>query len=381
MREILRQKNSDILDQVERLLKYLNVSPTIPELAAYQDRIGQMCRELRNEAIQNLRRLESSSDEILIDILSETQRLSRDLDLFNRRLMGPGLRGLESDRLSLRIIHWMHLSHKETTDAPAGVSTQEFAVWPSPYYPVVYFMPASVQRHLLSQALLFHEFGHLLYAYLKPKLDNLVRELQIKIYRLSASLSDHQGAPLVIDQQQRYAIALLWYEWTQELFCDAVGLTIGGPAFLNAFIRYFCIRDRTEYNCSHEQLGTRSHPLAWIRARLLAIRAGNMGLEAVADRTNNHFDKVAEALSAKWDFYGFYNDLFLPDIQKSVDEMLMESNVYHYSRHDVSEQEWTPDSNPVHLINQAWHHFQTEPETYGPWEERAINQFIRSPFG
>jgi hypothetical protein len=375
MRTILRESNLDLLGEVERLIATLTATPVVSELTTYHDHVVRACADMREQVRRNLRDLELSQDDILPEILSETQRLARDLRLYNQRLAGPALRGLESDRLSLRVIGWLHAVHKETTCVPAAVSTEEFGIWPAPPYPVVYFMPASAQQGLLYQPLFFHEFGHLLYACHEPEMNSLVQDLQVQIAELLEPLARRNDVHAQAEARQRAIIVLTWYKWTQELFCDAVGLTIGGPAFIHAFNRYLRISSRTEYHCPPDELGLRLHPVTWLRAHLLARRAHELGCEAAADAVEQQWATIAATLGVVEDYYGFYEEEFLPAIWQTLGDMLVEAEPHRFTRRDAGEEEWTPDSTPVHLLNRAWRQLKNNPDEYQSWERRFVATF------
>ena len=59
-----------------------------------------------------------------------------------------------------------------------ALSDGDFASWPQPNWPTIYFMPPSAQHRLLYLPLFFHEFGHLLYSCHEPELDELIKALQ-----------------------------------------------------------------------------------------------------------------------------------------------------------------------------------------------------------
>lgn len=385
MRMILHESNLDLLGEAERLVTALSSTSVVPELRLYHDYMVRACTSLCEQARRNLRDLELGRDEILPEILSETQRLAHDLRLYNQRLAGPALRGLESDRLSLRVIGWLHAVHKETADVPAAVSTEEFGIWSVPPHPLasphpaVYFMPASAQQGLLYQPLFFHEFGHLLYACHEPEMDNLVQDLQVRIAELLEPLARRNDIHTQTEIRQRIIIALTWYKWTQELFCDAVGLTIGGPAFIHAFNRYLRINPRTEYHCPPDDLRLRPHPVTWLRARLLARRACELGCETVADAMERQWAIIADTLGVVEDYYGFYEEEFLPAIWQTLDDMLVEAEPYRFTQRDLGEEEWTPDSTVAHLLNRAWHHFGSNPDEYSDWERQIVTTFLDFP--
>jgi len=380
MRTILHESNLDLLGEVERLIAALTEAPVIPELAVYRDRVVQACADIREQVRHNLRNLEFGREDILPEeILSETQRLARDLRLYNRRFAGPALRSLESDRLSLRVISWLHAVHKETTNIPAAVSTEEFGIWPDPPHPIVYFMPVSAQHGLLYQPLFFHEFGHLLYACHEPEMHSLVQDLQMEIAELLEPLARRNDVHAQAEERQRAIIVLTWYKWAQELFCDVVGLTIGGPAFIHAFNRYLRINPRTEYHCPPDELRLRPHPVTWLRTRLLARRAREMGCEAAADAMEQQWATIAGTLGVVEDYYGFYEKEFLPVIWQTLDDMLVEAEPYRFTPRDGGGDEWAPHSTPVHLLNRAWYEFRNNPDGYSEWERQAITAFCNTP--
>src|SRR5439155_7631987 len=102
-------------------------------------------------------------------------------------------------------------------------------------------------RGLLYQALYFHEFGHLLYVCHMQEMDDLVRALQGEIEDILTPPAQRNDRHADVQTATRQTIAYTWYRWAQEFFCDAVGLTIGGPCFLRAFSGYLGTMDRGDF--------------------------------------------------------------------------------------------------------------------------------------
>ena len=376
MRDILRESNLDLLREIDRLSSVSSTISVPAELSAYQDWMTEVCSSLRQRALWNLRYLELNKDEILDDILSETQLLTALFRLCNQRLASPLLRYQPSDRLCLRIIAWLHDYHAETRDIPAGLSDGEFGIWPEPHIPIVYFMPSSRQHGLLYLPLFFHEFGHLLYASHKEEMDELVGELQKEIADLIEPVSQRNDLYAHQDAKTRSVIVETWYEWAQELFCDAVGLTIGDPCFANAFSMYLQMGGRDKFYQPQEKLVLSEHPVAWLRIRLIAERARQMGL-VETDRLETEWNRIAATMEIPEDYYGFYDDRFLPSIHETIDDMLTEASPYQFSAEDVSPSDWNIESSsPVHLLNKAWFVFLSGPDGYVNWEEQAISTFL-----
>ena len=385
MRAILQESNADLFNEVERLIDALNETQVVPELVFYHRHVTRACAELRVQIRRNIHYLALGEDGLLPEILSETQRLASHLQLYNQRVVGPVLRGLPSDRLSLHIIGWLHAAHPETTSIPAAVSTEEFSIWPDPPHPVIYFMPVSAQHGLLYQPLFFHEFGHLLYACHEPKMSVLVHRLQIRLAKFLGVLEplpDEAPNDELQERQRRERIILIWYKWTQELFCDAVGLTIGGPAYVHAFNRYLRVSPRTEYSCPPDELAHRAHPVTWLRARLLARRgrrSDNPEIVDTAATMDRQWEQIATTMGIEENYHGFCEKEFLPMIEKTVDRMLEETTPYPFTGMDTDAEEWTPSASPVELLNLAWRKNRQDPVRYPAWERAAVNDFLTTP--
>jgi hypothetical protein len=373
MRALLRDSNLDLIGELERLDAVLSHATVAPELAPYRGRLVSACAGLYQQALRNLADLELQLDQVLPVILSETQRLARDLRLYNI-MAGPVLRSIGSDRLSLLVINWLHASHKKTADIAAAVSTQEFGIWPDPPHPVVYFLPTSAQQGLLYQPFFFHEFGHLLYACHKLEMDDLVRDLQEEIGELLQPLARRDDVQGRTRLEERAVVVATWYKWTQELFSDAVGLAIGGPAFIHSFNRYLRMSARTEYLCPRHKLALRPHPPTWLRARLLARRAREVDCEDLAQVTDRQWAAIASTLGVAEDYYGFYEEGYVPAIWQCIEDMLIEAAPYRFTNRDLGLEPWSPDSTPVHLANCAWREFLRSRDTYSEFERRVVSE-------
>ena len=237
MRTVLQQSNFDLLREVTQLGEIIQQVPGTlpPELRPYYDWAVATCKEFDRQVTQNLRDIGLGQDSILPELMSVTQEVTRQFSQFNRHFVSPLIRGRPADRLCLRLLHWLHEAHPKTQQIPVGLSDGDFASWPAPPLPIIYMMPPSAQQGLLYLPLFFHEFGHLLYACHRPEMDTLVRELQEQLAELLEPDVQRDDRYAQADIERRRQIVEVWYEWAQELFCDAVGMVIGGPAFASAF--------------------------------------------------------------------------------------------------------------------------------------------------
>ena len=125
-----------------------------------------------------------------------------------------------------------------------------------------------------------------------------------------------------------------------------------------------------------EELANSTHPVTWIRIRLLADRARQMGYDVIATDLEENWNEIATALGVPEDYDGFYDPKFLPVIRKKLDDMLTETAPREFRESEVSNQDESIFSSPVALLNAAWQKFQNDPENYSEWEEDAIARFL-----
>jgi hypothetical protein len=380
LRDILQQSNADLLREIRLLRECLEASASTipPELQPFQDWIFTFCDKLQTTAQQNLQNLNLGIDSILGNILSDTQVLTRHVRLFNQRLVGPVLRARESDRLCLKVLRWIHSTHPLTQHIPMALSDGDFASWPQLNWPTIYFMPPSAQHRLLYLPLFFHEFGHLLYACHEPEMDELVKALQKVIAQFLQPSAQRDDRHAQSEAKRRSVIVETWYEWAHELFCDAVGFQMAGPAFGYSFSMYFRVLMRDQYHLPPEQLEHREHPVTWLRIKLLADRARRIGFEADANVLEDTWNKIAASMGVVEDYYGFYIDELLPSIQQTIDDMIIEAEPRAFEAHEVSAAELlrldsiSRPTSAVQLLNQAWRIFLNYEDTYTEWEKKAI---------
>ena len=377
MQELLKQNNTALRHEIEQLRRSLtDAQGNIPdEFHAYTERITNECDILHQRVLRNLEYLEFGLENLLKDILSETELVTRAFYDLNGQRVSPILRVRDSDRLSLKFLLWLHATHPQAKNIPAAICDGEFGVWP--IQPTLYATPCTSQKGLLNLPIFFHEFGHLLYTFYQSEMNDLINELQAEIRDLLRPPVERNDQFAQTQEKSRNVIVDTWYEWAQECFCDAVGFVMGGPSFAYTFSMYFRVLGWNEYHVPREKLVHRSHPVTWIRIHLLVNRAQRMGYNAAATDLEEKWSQVAAALGVMEDYYGFYDSKFLPMIQTKLDDMITETSPREFQESEVSDQEdESAFTSPVALLNAAWQKFQDDPGNYREWEEDAITRFL-----
>jgi hypothetical protein len=378
MRTCLVEANQDLLYQIAVVQELLGKTSVCAELTPYLGQVIQLCEGLRRQALRSLKDLDYDIEDTLGDILAATQRLTAFFEIVNTRLAAPVVRARPDDRLGLLFLRFLHDSHPKTCQLPFGLSDGGFAVYPTDKIPPIYFLPSSRQTTLLYLPLLFHEFGHLLYGCHKPEMDDLVKEFQKIVAAALApkSLRGRSGASR--SAAFRKQVVSAWYAWAQEFYCDAVGITVGGPSFLKAFSHYFRTRSNDQYHVRREEQLQRKHPVTWLRTKMLVDRARKHGFEELAGAVEDAWARTGHLLGIEEDYEGTWSEDFFLPLRKMLDDMIEESQPY---RHQAGDLALPPDDTralpPVQHCNVAWHRFETDGKAYRAWEKTAIETFLR----
>lgn len=167
-----------------------------------------------------------------------------------------------------------------------------------------------------------------------------------------------------------------WYEWMQELFCDSVGLTIGGSSYVRAFSTYLRMRGRDQFLVPKEDLELQGHPVTWLRVRMLATRLRSGGSSALADSIEKEWDQIAGLMKVTEDYFGFYAEDFLVPVQATLTDMLTEAGPVGLDHPAIEAPSVGGYSNPVPLLIEAWDRFAASPDTYEAWESRTLERLL-----
>lgn len=300
--------------------------------------------------------------------------INNELEVIDTYFIHPLYRISKEDRLALKLIEWLHKSHPVTRNKAFILSNGSFSIAPSEYSPTIYWLPVTSQLSILHFPLFFHEFGHQLFLLHKIEMEDLIAEFQNKLSGYLRPLVSQDDETYLNNLNKGADIVETWREWMEELFCDAVGLTIGGKAYLGAFSHFIRLGGVKEFFVQEKYLSKRSHPVSLLRVRFLAERARTLGLGSEADQLEQEWNELVHALGVREDYFGYFEDYYMPDISTLLDDMLTQADPITFDRIE--------DTKELHgyyiLVQSAWDHFLTDPNSYPNWEYAAINDFLQS---
>ena len=257
--------------------------------------------------------------------------MKRYFRLLNSRYLPSLHRHTNGDIASLKILAWIHSLHTQTTNKPFLIIDGDFGIFPTINSPLTYSLPVTSQYSLLHTPLFFHELGHYLYEHHNNEMDQLVNEFQKQLEdRLRLPFQNND--PTHEEDRKRIKIMVeTWYEWMQELYCDAVGLEIGGATYLKTFSQYLLLSGKTAFHVKSADLAKRSHPVTMIRIKFLVTRARKLGLDDAAKELEAEWNAVSTALGINEDYFGYYSDDYHSDINSILDDMIIESSPMKFS--------------------------------------------------
>jgi hypothetical protein len=343
-------------------------------LEPYRNAFLARTQQLSNTCRENLALLSTGEDSLLADVLSETSTLVQYARLLKFRYLRGLYRSTDWDRVCLRTITWLHREHAQTKDYPAVFADDDVSVVPSKGLPF-YFFPCVEQRGLRFQPLLFHEFGHLLYKCHELELDALVGDFQQFVESALLPVSQRNDQYAQEQARVRQSIVETWYKWIQEFFCDAVGFEIGGPCFLYAFSEYIAKFQSADYSRQAPDLHGSSHPVSWLRIKLLMGRAQSKGFETQASWVGERWNDTATLLNVGEDHHGFYLSSLNARLTQTLDDMLVEVGPRQFTKEEAAGLGWdTPSPNLVSLLNYVWIRYFSEASTFGGWESDVLRQ-------
>ena len=197
-------------------------------------------------------------------------------------------------------------------------------------------------------------------------------EFQETVANVFAPPTRRQGSVAVQQDAYQAQLVMAYYPWCQELFCDAVGIQIGGPCFLLAFASYFRLHGTQAFYVPRDKLLFKEHPVGWLRMRALLGRARRLGLEAVATAVETEWNGTAQLLKVREDYEGTWSDELIEPLDRMLDDMLVEAGPRRVTPAEAGATVLTASSNLLTLLNASWVRFEADPRGYAREEPNAV---------
>ncbi|GGA92379.1 hypothetical protein GCM10011511_14710 [Puia dinghuensis] len=199
---------------------------------------------------------------------------------------------------------------------------------------------------------------------------DLIKELQDKLEELLAPPFQQNDRRSTAERHRVKKIIETWFDWTEELFCDAVGLVIGGGAFLKTFSLYLRMSGREAFYLTENDLENSMHPVSLIRIKFLVVRAKQLGLTDEAKQIEAEWNQLSATMRLQQIYHGYYAASYDPIITDTLDCMIEEANPICFK--DQKPLDATA-VNFVDLISEAWHRLATNESEFEKWQEALFD--------
>jgi hypothetical protein len=231
MHDFLLTTNKDLIREIQSVNTSIRHSKYPPELNAYAAWLFEFLKTQSHILDANLYYLSLGEPDILSEVIERTQLVSRNIRILSAKYISPLIRYSKTDYLSIKFVKWLHDQHPQVKDRAFAVSDGQFSIYPSNEIPVIYYLPVSSKQSILHLPLFFHEFGHYLFDFHRREMLDFVVSLQDELEELLVQPFQQNDSKSHAEKLKAKKIIETWFDWIEELFCDAVGLTIGGESF------------------------------------------------------------------------------------------------------------------------------------------------------
>lgn len=373
MKHILSFSVGDLRREISAARNAISEVKIPKELEGYRDWINGVLNyfDLEVEKLQYYLSLNLTDSELLEALTTDFIRHRNTFSLLSNTYIPLLLRVNSKDMLALRFIHWLHLEHEQTVYHPFIIANGDFSIYPSKDSPIRYHLPLTSQLSLLHLPLIFHEFGHLLFVKHREEMVALIKDYQKKLDEIIVMPIQKFDSKNSTELNKRSLIIETWFEWIEEMFCDLVGLTIGGASYLQAFSHFIRFGGSSSYFVTDRDLARRSHPVSWLRLKIMKERAEKLGLINEHSEVSKDWDEISKVLKVKEDYFGYYDQDFHELIQSTLEDMLTEANPITFGSYLDSR-----DENFIKLFNEAWALYLKDPVNYPTWETDAIDKVM-----
>lgn len=376
MRAILEANNKDILREIKSLRNCLKGSGFPPEMDGYYQWILSFLNEKEKMVNDNLYYLSLNVDAILSEVMERTQSITLNIRILSAKYISPLSRYSKSDNISIMLLKWLHDQHPQSKDVPFAVSDGNFSIYPSKEIPVIYYLPSSSQKSLLHLPLFFHEFGHYLFEVHRKEMNDYIISMQDGMEELLLQPYQQNDDRFHRERNKTKNIIETWYDWIEEIFCDLVGLTIAGPAFLKTFSLYLRMSGREAFYLNDKELENSTHPVSWIRIKFLVDRAKKMGFVKEANQIEDEWKKMAQLMNMTPVYHGYYSAAYDTLINEALDSMLEEASPIRYADYvSLNDEFVSGKDNFIQLMAAAWQIQEKNHDLYESWETEIIEAF------
>jgi hypothetical protein len=225
-------------------------------------------------------------------------------------------------------------------------------------------VPHGESSHLLGWADLYHELAHFIVARNEASLVQPLRALVASHFGKAIEHAERSGASVGAIEELK-AFQNLWLgDWVVEFACDLFATFATGPSFARSNLR-LCARMSTDV------FGTvRTHPADAARTGIILEMLSLVGETGERELIEDRWKELLGTIGATepQSFGSAYPQTLLRELAGEAKASFEGLGLKGYAR---------GEKGIADLLNDAWKHFQSQPETFAAWEKSQIEAFRR----
>lgn len=365
MKELLVRQYFSLKKYIDVITRSINDSPNNPEIAKFRSWLNSTIDEINLGVERASKYLDSEIEEQQFAVLSQFTSFKSDLQFCDLRFLPSLFRFSKDDVVAYRLMELVHRSHKQAKATPFAISDSSFGIYPYKDMPPLYSLTITDQKSLLHLPLMFHEFGHLLYSFHKRELDDLVTEFRTELSSFLINPSTHNDYKQAVNDDRVKKMLFTWYGWTQEFFCDVVGLYIGGAAFLNSFSYFFQLDGVEAFYRSEQSLELSNHPPTYLRIKILLHFAQGLGISE-SKRVEKDWNILERRYKKSSDHFGYYSYQYEPELIKVIESMIIETDPQLLFKETGNKM--------ISSLEESWNVIYSRPNEYLEWERKVLKE-------
>jgi len=334
------------------------------------DALRVTCQQQVNDAIQNLRALQSI---IGYNFGSEHLRMFKRIvsDMDGLETVGiAALNRASGDDHRLNVLIGkiaQEIKYPRLIPVVTTLSQSYFCIYPSLNLLCV---PLLEGRFLLHLPDLYHELAHPFFReaddpVLEPfqiQYMNAITDVLTHFEEEKAKAENRRGSEYLCDLLHAWQRSWIKF-WIEEFFCDLYGVYTLGPAFAWSHLHLSIKRGGDAYEVFPR---VTSHPCDHARMLIMLYALSLTGFQDKAEQIRRKWDDFLNQVSAQAE--PEYHRCYPNNLIEKVAEYALEAVKGIESRIAIPTVQ-----DPIHiLLNQAWDQFWQNPSAYVAWEKQAV---------
>lgn len=361
---------NDLLQHCRRLnTEVKGMSAVPPEVTDYWHGVMQLLERIEQRIQDMLQDPDIQTPALAKNYMHDYKRLAESIRALEWQSVLALLRYSRRDRLATLICQRISQEVVYPYTPPICVALSANHYWTSASHNLI-GLPVVEPFHLLGLSDLYHEIGHILLFRNRESMEAPFLKKVDAYFDEEIRRVDREGrSPQYREELDRHR--RLWKRyWTLEFASDMVAAYLAGPAYGWTNVRLCADLSTDPYADDPEAHYT--HPADDARNTAICMMLIRIGHEETAEGIQSHWNQYIELTGQQrpQEYELRYPSRLLEQLLALIHQECGTLGLVSYCQ--VS-----PNPSAIHitaLLNEAWEHFNRDPEQFALWEEKQVER-------